>query len=649
MNSDFRVGDFVVRPQRRLIEHGDESIHVKPKSMSVFECLVEADGAPVSRQTLFDTVWSGAEVTDDVLTKCIAELRKAFGDSAKESRVIETIPKLGFRLVLQARPLENDTVAPEQPSFVTQPSGPARSHKLRNVGLLVVLVLGALLFIDSVRSRLTESGVTLFVKAASMIAPHRLETEPGIAVLPFVNLSVDSSNEYFSDGISVELIDALASNDRLRVIADTSSFQFKGDNKNVKEIGRLLGVTHVVGGSVRKAGNKIRLHAQLIDAKTGELVWSKIYQRELTDIFTLQHEIAASITGQIQLAIGEMTLPRQDDLLAGDEVTARHTSNLEAYDLYLKGMQMLRSGSPLPIEQAAGYFDRAIALDPDYADAWAAKGLALYSLGRPGFGHPHIPASVYPDAIAAFRRALEIEPNHGMATGWLGVTLIVNDYQWSEGLRLMEKSLADNPNDSDLWSVYALHLRNMHMEGAEDALYKAFRLDPYGIIPVSIRVGGMQMEGRLLEAAALMEIILRKDREGYATNYQTAVLNILIGRLDAAEYHVQKAREVAHANDLSLDGLDWVIKMLRGEGALPPASESLERMKNERFSFFVDLGAIVEWEDEATIVSAFDLAIEQRLPEMRRILFGPKPPLMPEADWRRMKQMTGVTQFQQTL
>ena len=118
---------------------------------------------------------------------------------------------------------------------------------------------------------------------------------------------------------------------------------------------------------------------------------------------------------------------------------------------------------------------------------------AVIGEGRiPGFGHPHIPASVYPEAIAAFRKALEIEPDHEMATGWLGATLIVNDYQWAEGMRLIEKSLARNPNDSDLWSVYALHLRNMHMKGAEDALYKAFRLDPYGVVPVAIRVGGLQ-------------------------------------------------------------------------------------------------------------------------------------------------------------
>ena len=126
-------------------------------------------------------------------------------------------------------------------------------------------------------------------------------------------------------------------------------------------------------------------------------------------------------------------------------MTARHTANLEAYDLYLKGMQMLTSTSPVPIEQAAGYFDRAIALDGDYADAWAAKGRALHVLGRPGYGHSHIPASVYPDAIAAYRRALEIEPGHAFAMGWLGVALMLNDFKWAEGMQLLKQSLATTP------------------------------------------------------------------------------------------------------------------------------------------------------------------------------------------------------------
>jgi TolB-like protein/DNA-binding winged helix-turn-helix (wHTH) protein len=645
MSADFRLGDCIVRPQRRIIERDGESIHVKPKSMAVFECLVAAGGAPVTRKQLFDKVWPGGEVSDDTLTKCIVELRKAFGDSAHTSKVIETIPKLGFRLVLPAEPLAADNASTE----TLQPSTGKWSQVLRGRLLLIALVLAtvALLSFSGTRAWVTEAGVTLFLKASAILNPYSIDQNPGIAVLPFVNLSSDSDNEYFSDGLSEEILNALANTGRVRVISRTSSFQYKGQKNGIEEIGRKLGVTHLLEGSVRKVDSRILVTAQLIDVVTGTLVWSGIYQKEISDIFALQNEITENIVAQIGIALGNGTAALPGGSPNTDTLTAPGTSNLEAYDLYLKGRQMLESTNPLLIEQAPGYFDAAIAIDKDYADAWAAKGLALYMFGRPGYGHSNIPSSVYPDAIAAYRRALEIEPGHTMATGWLGVALIANDYKWAEGMRLMEQSLDQNPNDAELLSVYGMHLAFMSKEGADEVLYRAFRLDPFGTIPTIIRASRLIEVDRLLDAAALVEIGLMKDQDGYAPNYHAALLNILIGRLDAAEENLRKARQVAHPVDLSLDALQWVIDDRLGREKLPPVAKTLERMKTERLSFFEQRERLYEWEDAKTIVVAFDLGIEQRHPEMRPILFGPKPTVMPEAEWRRMKEITGVTQFQQ--
>lgn len=649
MIADFRLGDRIVRPQRRIIERGAESVHVKPKSMSVLACLAAAAGEPVSRNELFDTVWPGAEVSDDTLTKCVVELRKALGDTARESAVIETIPKLGFRLVLPVEPLEPDPSLPTN-SAVAKPEdrrGPWR--KLRLVALLlVVLVLGCsvLLALDGPRKWLTETGVTLYMKGSAILVPYSLEQQPGIAVLPFVNMSGDADNEYFSDGMSVEIINALAASNRLPVIARSSSFEFKGRNTNIRDIGRLLGVTHVLEGSVRRAEQHVRVTVQLIDAKTGAHVWSGAYQGELRDIFKLQDEMAKNIVDQIYMVLGTAIAMPADEIAAVGLVTARHTNSLEAYDLYLQGLQKLRSTNPLSIEQASGYFDRAIALDGEYADAWSAKGLSLYVLGRPGFGHPHIPAEVYPGAIAALQKALEIEPEHATAMGWLGVTLIASDYQWAQGMRLMEQSLARNPNDAELLSIYAQHLRSMKIAGADEYLDRAFRLDPFGTVPISIRAGDLIRSGHTLDAAALVETGLMSDREGYAPNFLSALINLFIGRPDAAREGLRKAWQVAHPDDLSLEALGWVLDSRRGARPLPPVTEVMERMKTQRLSFFVRRGMILDWEDAATIVAAFDLAIAQRQPEMRHVLFGPKPPMMPETDWQRMQDATGVTEFQ---
>ncbi len=648
MSADFRLGDWIVRPQRRIIERGDKSIHIKPKSMAVFECLVAAEGAPVSRNELFDAVWPGGEVSDDTLTKCVVEMRKAFGDTARDHRVIETIPKLGFRLLLPVETLAEAPLAATQSAPESQRPRRGVWRKLRLAGLLliaVVLALGLLLSIDRSRVWLTEAGVTLLLKTAALLAPHSLEQKPGIAVLPFVNMSSDAENEYFSDGMSEEILNALARSNRLPVVARTSSFQFKGQARDIKEIGRLLGVTHVLEGSVRKVGGSIRVTTQLIDAVTGAHVWSDVYQRELSDIFMLQNAISKDIVDHIAVALGDEFATPPNNLPRAEPMAARHTANLEAYDLYLKGMQMLSSNNPIPIEQAAGYFNRAIALDGEYADAWAAKGRALHVLGRPGYGHSHIPASVYPDAIAPYRRALEIEPGHAFATGWLGVALILNDFKWAEGMQLLKQSLARNPNDAALLSVYGMSMENLRIEGSDEVLERAFRLDPFGIVPIIIRAISLFRDGRLLDALAMAETSLIGDREGYAPNYYAAMFHLAVGRLDAAEEHLRKARMVAHPVSLDLDFSEKLIDYLRGEGLLPWA-ELWERVQTERLSNLVYIGSVVEWEDEKAMVAAFDIAIEQRHAEVIGILFGPKPPLIPAADWRRMKDVTGVTQYQ---
>ncbi len=658
MGADFRLGNWIVRPQRRIIARGDKSVHIKPKSMAVFECLVAADGAPVSRNELFDTVWPGGEVSDDTLTKCVVELRKAFDDTARDHQVIETIPKLGFRLVLPVEPLKPESLKQESlkqsPLTADQSSPESQARRggrrmFRSAGLLLVAVLlsfAVLLSIDSSRLWLTEAVVTLILKTAATLAPHSIEQKPGIAVLPFVNMSSDGENEYFSEGMSEEILNALARTHRLPVIARTSSFQFKGQARDIKEIGRLLGVTHVLEGSVRKADESVRITAQLIDTATGAHVWSDVYQRELSDIFVLQAEITQDIVHQVGLALGDEAVIPPANMQPAEFMVTHPTSNLEAYDLYLKGVQMLKSTSPLLIEQAEGYFDQAIALDEYYADAWAAKGQALHVLGRPGYGHPHIPASVYPGAIAAYRRALQIEPGHAFATGWLGVALILNDYQWAEGMGLIKQSLARNPNNAALLSAYGVLMRMMRIEGAEEMVERAYRLDPFGMLPITIRAGSLTGSGQRLGALTLVETSLIGDREGYAPNYFSAFKNLQLGRLDAAEEHLHKARLVAHPDDLSLDGMQWAIDTLRGEGPLQPIAGIWERLQTERLSYLLSRSGVQEWEDEKAIVAAFDLAIEQRYVEVIGKLFGSKPPLMPAADWRRMKDITGVTEYQ---
>ena len=204
-----------------------------------------------------------------------------------------------------------------------------------------------------------------------------------VAVLPFVNMSDDQQNEYFSDGISEELLNVLARFQDLRVAARTSAFQFKGENRDISEIARLLRVSHVLEGSVRKAGSRIRITAQLIEAESGFHLWSESYDRDLEDIFAVQDEIAAAIAAALKI---ELSL--DDPEYNKGSPTIRAAASAQAYELYLKGRQLINSRNGESIKEAVIVLDRALQLDPDYAPAHAqiAIATALLKSGSGPYG-----------------------------------------------------------------------------------------------------------------------------------------------------------------------------------------------------------------------------------------------------------------------
>ena len=191
---------------------------------------------------------------------------------------------------------------------------------------------------------------------------------PSLAVLPFANLSADQENEYFSDGLAEDIIDALTQVPGLRVMARTSAFAFRGKEQDVREIGARLNVEHILEGSVRKAGNRIRVTAQLVKASDGYHLWSQRFDREMTDVFAIQDEISQAIVEKLRVR-----------LAADRPLVKRHTENVEAYNLYLKARYQLLRFTPEGIAKSKEYYEQAIALDPNYALAW--HGLAgFYNL-----------------------------------------------------------------------------------------------------------------------------------------------------------------------------------------------------------------------------------------------------------------------------
>jgi len=263
-----------------------------------------------------------------------------------------------------------------------------------------------------------------------------------IAVLPFVNMSDDASNEYFSDGISEEILNALAKVRELKVAGRTSSFAFKGQAQDIREIGETLGVAHILEGSVRKSGDTVRITAQLIQVDDGFHLWSESYDRELVDVFAIQDEIASAILTELKTA-----------LLDGEiQPVNSERTNSEAYDLYLLARQRLYERKSLSIESAIDLLDQALVLDPGYAPAYAQRGIATLLFSDQNYGTRPL-QEAREEARGFIDKALQLDPDQAEAWAGLGLYYSQGINQYEQAIESLEKALAINPSliDASNW------------------------------------------------------------------------------------------------------------------------------------------------------------------------------------------------------
>jgi len=348
------------------------------------------------------------------------------------------------------------------------------------------------------------------ILVAIALRPHRAVpvaggAEASIAVLPFVNMSGDKENEYFSDGMTEELIDRLANLHGMRVAARTSSFAFRGKDVNVSEIGRQLHVHNVVEGSVRRSGSHVRITAQLIDADSGYHRWSHTYDADVKDAFAVQQQIGAAIAGELQLT-----------LEGRDSVTLAHapTSDTAAHGLYLRGLYHWNQRTSASLTVATKEFREAIARDTNYVEAYAALA-ETYSI-LPSYLDV-MPDSVFALGVAAAHRALALDSANAQAHSALG-NLLAEQYQWEASIREYERAIALNPRDPTPHHWYALTLATL------------------GRFPDAIR------EGRLAVEADPLSQVSRQD---------LAEVYLQSGDFDAAE---AEARRVLKMDPLYAGG-----------------------------------------------------------------------------------------------
>jgi TolB-like protein/Tfp pilus assembly protein PilF/predicted Ser/Thr protein kinase len=328
------------------------------------------------------------------------------------------------------------------------------------------------------------SGISSPGAAVSGVAP----LPPSIAVLPFANMSTDKEQEYFSDGLAEEIINLLAQIPGLKVIARTSAFAFRGKEQDIRGIAEALGVAHVLEGSVRRAGPRIRVTAQLIRAEDGGHLWSKRYESEMTDVFAIQDEISAAIVQELELN------------LTGHSLVKRAATNVPAYEATLEGRHHLTQYTPASLERGRQCFERAIALDPQYAPAYAA--LAEYHVWQAAIGSAGTLQALQLGRQAALR-ALELDPQLPEAHAVAGQICAALDYDWAASEQHYLRAIASNPAAAAVRFSYAHWcLRPTgRLTEALSEVDRALELDPLSQSHGVVRAYLLSFTGRYEEAA----------------------------------------------------------------------------------------------------------------------------------------------------
>ncbi|MEO7167345.1 MAG: hypothetical protein ABI016_09945 [Chthoniobacterales bacterium] len=364
-------------------------------------------------------------------------------------------------------------------------------------------------------------------------APASLAVEKSIAVLPFVNMSSDKEQEYFSDGLSEELLNQLAQIPQLRVIARTSSFSFKGKEVDVATIAKALNVAHVLEGSVRKSADTLRITAQLVRASDSSHLWSQTYDRQMTDIFKVQEEIAGDVVAALKVRL----LPKQQ------LPKTQRTSNPEAYEHYLLGMDILRQDRMQTSHLAVAEFQKAIALDPNYANAYVSLSNAQ-ALAAEVASSPAQRAEGIKQALATVDEAIALAPDLASGYSSRGYLRYSRAWDWQGAAADFKRALALDPNNAPLLSSYSQSLFfGGHQTEAIAMARKATAIDPLSVetwrfLGLLLFCSGQNVEARLAWQHAL-EINPRTRWPNYLMGY----LDLKEGKTESALAHFQAADE----------------------------------------------------------------------------------------------------------
>jgi len=621
--SVIEIGAWRVDPALDEISKDGETTKLEPKMMQLLLCLAAHAGEVVSVEQLLDEVWKDVVVTPDSVYHAIAALRRVLGDDSKNPTYIANVMRRGYRLIAPVVQLgqaetpaspsqsphsvaESQAVTPTVEAPQSQSIRKLTSRRLEIAISAVLTVALAYFLIDKFwvkkHSSTTQSAASVAQTASTTPITAAAFTPPphSIAVLPFVNMSGDKEQEYFSEGLTEELLNSLSRINDLQVAARTSSFSFQGEHPDISTVAHKLNVGAVLEGSVRRSAHTVRVTAQLINGVTGFQVWSQTYDRNLGDMLQLQTEIANAVASALKIT------------LLGDadaKIEVGGTRNPTAFDAYLKGSHAYRIyHEEKDLRAAITAYTDAIQLDPNYALAFVGRSRAFDELAS-WWADDKEAVEVYAKARADARRAVALAPNLGEAHLVLANSL-AEQLDFTGASAEYERAMALAPGNALVLRDYGLFSVLMgRTEQGLSASRRAVLLDPLNRAAHLDLMDALVSARRPGEAVSALHDALTLDRAFSVDQWVRAdqwVPYYVLGDYESA-------REMCESN-LQNSGSHMCLALVYDKlGRHADAEAELTKCKSENPDDWVTFAVIyAQWGDTAKALSFLELALRKR-------------------------------------
>jgi TolB-like protein/DNA-binding winged helix-turn-helix (wHTH) protein len=578
----FLFADLTLDSDRRELRRGSELIPVQPQVFDLLLYLVQNRERVVGKDDLIAAIWGGRIVSESTLTSRINAARKAIGDSGDSQILIRTIARKGLRFVGAVQIQSSDPEPTgilrkiEQPP-AAMPSPPASSLNPRKLGWglaggLIAVFAATLLYQFAPPVSITRGPFqTVEPPKAISFAPASIFA---VAVLPFKNLSPDAEQEFFADGMTEEITSALGRIPNLRVVARTSAFEFKGQNKNAQAMAKALHATHLIEGSIRKVDDRIRITAQLIEADNGVQIWSTSYDRQVVNTFAIQEDIAQAIAGALRVPLG---------LAPGETLVSNRNIDPESYEQFLHAKRLRQGRGLTELSESIALLEHVVARNPNFAPAWAQLALAYQLVPFIPFAQENetIPVGEkrrtahkwLPKSEAAAKRAIQLDPSLPDGYTALGGTMAFRG----------------------------------HLVEAEGLLIKALALDPLSPVTLHYYNCLLGAVGRVEESLAIKQRLLRMEPFVYSYNGGIRDLLWINGQTDSLMSSLKASRS---AIDLA-----YLARIYWWQGHHEEALQALNAILPESYH-----GEMVEDAVHLLRTSLTDPISPRRLPQLGRRL-----------------------------